>query len=122
MENNELKILIDELRLLTKETDWVEFKSSTIKPNEKLGDYISGLSNAACIHHQPFAYLVLGIDNNNHHLTGTNYSFKTLKKGNRVRILGIRRYLTHLYALSISVCSLRQCIHLETIQNTCCVW
>jgi ATP-dependent DNA helicase RecG len=48
MENNELKILIDELRLLTKETDWVEFKSSTIKPIKRLGDYISGLSNATC--------------------------------------------------------------------------
>lgn len=66
MDNNELIALIDELRALPKETEWVEFKASTIKPNEKLGDYISGLSNAACIKNQSFAYLVLGIDNTTH--------------------------------------------------------
>lgn len=113
MENNELKILIDELRLLTKETDWVEFKSSTIKPNEKLGDYISGLSNAACIHHQPFAYLVLGIDNNNHHLTGTTYSFKTLKKGNEDLEFWIRRYLTPSIRFEHFVCSYNPSVTLE---------
>lgn len=44
MDNQELIDLIDELRILPKETEWTEFKLSTIKPQERLGDYISGLS------------------------------------------------------------------------------
>lgn len=94
MDNNELIALIDELRALPKETEWVEFKASTIKPNEKLGDYISGLSNAACIKNQSFAYLVLGIDNNTHQVIGSQYSFATQKQGNEELEFWVRRFLT----------------------------
>jgi ATP-dependent DNA helicase RecG len=94
MDNNELISLIDELRTLPKETEWVEFKASTIKPNEKLGDYISGLSNAACIKNQSFAYLVLGIDNNTHQVIGSHYSFATQKQGNEELEFWVRRFLT----------------------------
>lgn len=94
MDNNELIALIDELRALPKETEWVEFKASTIKPNEKLGDYISGLSNAACIKNQSFAYLVLGIDNTTHQVIGSQYSFATQKQGNEELEFWVRRFLT----------------------------
>ena len=104
MENNELILLIDELRALPKETDWVEFKSSTIKPNEKLGEYISGLSNAACIHNKPFAYVILGIDNDNHNVIGTTYSFKTRKQGNDELEFWIRRYLNPSIPFTYFVC------------------
>lgn len=94
MDNNELIALIDELRALPKETEWVEFKASTIKPNEKLGDYISGLSNAACIKNQSFAYLVLGIDHTTHQVIGSQYSFATQKQGNEELEFWVRRFLT----------------------------
>ncbi|KOH46704.1 RNA-binding domain-containing protein [Sunxiuqinia dokdonensis] len=94
MTDTELKNLLNELRALPRETEWVEFKSSTIKPDEKLGDYISGLSNAACVNNQSFAWLVLGIDNNDHTVKGTNYKFKSRKHGNDDLEFWIRRYLT----------------------------
>jgi ATP-dependent DNA helicase RecG len=94
MTNAELKNLLNELRDLPRETEWVEFKSSTIKPDEKLGDYISGLSNAACVNNQSFAWLVLGIDNNDHTVIGTNYNFKARKHGNDDLEFWIRRFLT----------------------------
>lgn len=94
MTNDDLINLIDELRALPIETEWVEFKLSTIKPNEKLGEYISGLSNAACINNQSFAYLVLGIDNNDHSIKGTSYAFKTRKQGNDDLEFWIRRLLS----------------------------
>lgn len=94
MDNQELIKLIDDLRSLPQETEWVEFKSSTIKPNEKLGDYIAGLSNAACVNNQAFAYLILGVDNNDHSVKGTNYNFKSRKQGNDELEFWIRRFLS----------------------------
>jgi ATP-dependent DNA helicase RecG len=51
------------LRLYPKETDGWEFKTGNVTTSDKLGQYISGLSNAACIYaNQSFAYLVFGIN------------------------------------------------------------
>ena len=94
MDNQELIDLIDELHTLPKETEWVEFKLSTIKPQDRLGDYISGLSNAACVNNQAFGYLVLGVDDNDHSVKGTNYNFKNRKQGNEELEFWIRRYLS----------------------------
>ena len=49
MTNDELIQLIDRLRALPRELEWVEFKKGNATTNERLGKYISGLSNAACI-------------------------------------------------------------------------
>lgn len=104
MTNQELIQLIDELRALPRETEWVEFKTSTIKPNEKLGDYLSGLSNAACVNNQSWAYLILGIDDTSHRVIGTNYSFKTQKIGNEELEFWLRRYLTPSIRYDYFVC------------------
>jgi ATP-dependent DNA helicase RecG len=93
MELNDLKILIDELIALPKENEWVEFKSGDSTTNDRLGQYISAISNAACIHNQPFGYLVFGIHDGTHALVGTNYRFKTQKEGNEELELWIRRLL-----------------------------
>lgn len=94
MDNQELMSLIDELRALPKETEWVEFKLSTIKPQERLGEYISGLSNAACVNNQPFGFLFLGVDDKDHSVKGTSYNFKNRKQGNDEFEFWIRRYLS----------------------------
>jgi len=104
MTDQELIALIDELIALPKESEWVEFKTNTIKPNEKLGDYISGLSNAACVNNQSYAYLLLGIDDISHHVIGTNYSFKTRKQGNEELEFWVRRYLTPSIRFEYFVC------------------
>lgn len=94
MDNQDLINLIDDLRALPKETEWAEFKLSTIKPQERLGEYISGLSNAACVNNQAFGYLILGVDDNDHSVKGSNYNFKTRKQGNEELEFWIRRYLS----------------------------
>jgi ATP-dependent DNA helicase RecG len=113
MDSIELKSLIDELKTLPKETEWVEFKASTIKPNEKLGEYISGLSNAACIKNQSFAYLVLGIDNNTHQVIGSNYGFSHLKQGNVELEFWVRRYLSPSIRFQYFTCQYTQTLTLE---------
>ena len=94
MDNQELISLIDELRALPKETEWAEFKLSTIKPQERLGEYISGLSNAACVNNQAFGYLIFGVDDNDHSVKGTNYNFKNSKQGNEELEFWVRRLLS----------------------------
>lgn len=94
MDNQELISLINDLRALPKETEWAEFKLSTIKPQERLGEYISGLSNAACVNNQAFGYLIFGVDDNDHSVKGTIYNFKNRKQGNEELEFWIRRYLS----------------------------
>jgi len=93
MTNDELIELIDELRALPKETEWVEFKKGNVTKNERLGLYISGLSNAACIGNQPYAYLLFGIEDNTHNVFDSTYKFKSRKEGSQELELWIRRLL-----------------------------
>ncbi len=93
MNNDELVQLIDELRSLPKENEWVEFKSGTATTNDKLGQYISALSNAACINNQSFGYLIFGINDTTHQIEGTTFKFKKRKEGNEELELWVRRLL-----------------------------
>lgn len=93
MESQELINLVDELRALPGENEWVEFKSGNVTANDKIGQYISALSNAACIANQPYGYLVFGVDNDSQQVVGTNFRFKKRKEGNEELELWIRRFL-----------------------------
>ena len=46
MDDKKLKILLSELRSFPNETEWIEFK---INNTSEIGEYISALSNSACI-------------------------------------------------------------------------
>ena len=81
MTENELKNLIDELRALPSETEWVEFKESRFEQYET-GEYISALSNSACLHDKDKAYLVFGIKDKTHQVVGTSVKLKQKKIGN----------------------------------------
>lgn len=93
MTNQEIIQLVDELRALPQENEWVEFKSGTATTNDRLGQYISALSNAACIFNQSFGYLIFGIEDQTHQIVGTTYKFKNRKEGNEDLEILIRRYL-----------------------------
>jgi ATP-dependent DNA helicase RecG len=93
MTNTELIELIDELRALPKENEWVEFKKGTATTNDKIGQYISAISNAACINNQSFGYFIFGIDDNTHDVIGTNFKLKNKKEGNQELELYLRQYL-----------------------------
>lgn len=93
MDNEELIALIDELRALPKENEWVEFKKGTATTNDKIGQYISAISNASCLNNESFGYLVFGIDNDTHEVVGTNFKLKNKKEGNQELELYLRQYL-----------------------------
>lgn len=93
MDNSELIGLIDQLRALPKENECVEFKSGNSITNEKFGQYISAISNAACIHKQQFGFLIFGVNDISHLVEGTNFKFKNRKEGNEEFELWLRRLL-----------------------------
>jgi predicted HTH transcriptional regulator len=81
MQTEQLISLINELKENPSENEWIEFKHN-FHSCEEIGERISALSNAACIHKQPFGYLVFGIENETHIVVGTNFRAKIHKKGN----------------------------------------
>jgi ATP-dependent DNA helicase RecG len=81
MTEQELRGLLDELRSLPHETEWVEFKCNNRNPQE-IGEYLSALSNAAKLHYRQYAYLVFGLENETHKVVGTRFKPRQAKKGN----------------------------------------
>lgn len=81
MEVAELRKLIDRLVSLSKESETVEFKEN-FHSKEEIGERISALSNSACLLNQPYSYLVFGIENNSHKITGTTFRSKSQMVGN----------------------------------------
>ncbi|MGC9315765.1 MAG: helix-turn-helix domain-containing protein [bacterium] len=76
--------------LLSDEKEWVEFKVDNYNP-QGIGEYISALSNSACLHNQSKGYLVFGIEDKTCKIVGTKFEpAKTKGKGNEVLVLGAR--------------------------------
>lgn len=73
--------LLDELAKQPHECEWVEFKHNFHSPDE-IGESISALSNGACIHNQPFGYIIFGVEDKTHIIKGTTFKAKSYKKGN----------------------------------------
>ena len=83
--------LVQELRKLPKENEWVEFKVNVQKP-EEIGEYVSALANSAAMAGKAFAYLVWGISNHDHEVVGTNFRPFVEKVGNEE----LENWLAHL--------------------------
>jgi predicted HTH transcriptional regulator len=81
MKATQLSQIIEQLTMLPQETEWVEFKVNNKKPQE-IGEYLSALSNAAALHGQNSAYMVWGVENDNHQVVGTEFKPKQIKNGN----------------------------------------
>jgi predicted HTH transcriptional regulator len=65
--------LSDLLQILTKqpqESQWLEFKLNGID-HERIGQYISALSNGAMLANQIYGYLVWGVEDGTHIIKGT---------------------------------------------------
>lgn len=73
--------LVQELRKLPQETEWVEFKENKAISAE-IGEYISALSNAAALAGKVYGYLVWGVENKTHDVVGTTFSPRQEKVGN----------------------------------------
>jgi len=81
MAEKEFESLIEELISYGCENEWIEFKESNSE-SHLIGEYISALSNSACLHKMKQGYLVYGI-NNHCEIVGTDFEPKKEKgKGN----------------------------------------
>lgn len=80
MEN--LDKLVNELRKLPNETQWLEFKHNNYEPT-MIGQDISALANSAAMCEKSCAYMLWGIDDKTREIVGTDYNLQTLKKGNQ---------------------------------------
>jgi len=78
---NYLEGLVNELRKLPKETEWLEFKHNRRVP-EKIGEYISALANSAALNGKANGYMIWGIDNATHDIVGTSFVPSQTKEGN----------------------------------------
>lgn len=72
MNTAELTALLDRLRAEPRETEWLEFKANRYEP-QVLGEYLSALANSACLLARPRGYLVFGIEDGSHAVSGTTF-------------------------------------------------
>ena len=56
------------------EVEWFEYKENFDDPDQ-IGQYIAALSNAAVMAGEPFGFLIWGVNNDTHALTGTTYNY-----------------------------------------------
>lgn len=70
--------LVRELIKLPRETEWIEFKENRADPAE-IGEYISALSNAAAMVGKPAGYMLWGIEDTKHTVTGTTFKPEATK-------------------------------------------
>lgn len=73
--------LLNEVRQLPGETEWVEFKCNNANPVQ-IGENISGLANSAALNNKTNAYLVWGVADGSQDLVGTTFRPTQAKKGN----------------------------------------
>lgn len=74
----ELHKTIERLLKLPKECEWVEFKLN-YNSHIDIGEYISALSNGACLQNEQFGYLVFGVDDKTLQAIGTTFRPKMEK-------------------------------------------
>ena len=74
MERRELIQLLEELRSLPAETEWLEFKEAkTGYDYNKLGKYVSAISNESNLKGRPYGWLVFGVKDDDRRIVGTHY-------------------------------------------------
>ena len=89
-----LQQLLNKFRSLPSETEWIEFKVNNKEP-QLIGEYVSALSNSACLQDEDYGYLIFGIEDKSHDIIGTDFSPKSAKgKGNEGLEPWLARLLT----------------------------
>ena len=85
--------LVKQLALLPNETQWVEFKENNSDP-QMIGEDISALANAAAYCERDYAYLIWGVNDATHDITGTDFEPESKKKGNQPLEIWLRTQLS----------------------------
>lgn len=87
-------LLKEQISSIKKENRYLEFKSN-YQDAQKLGKYISALSNGACLDRQDFAYLYFGINDETLDAEGTIFDpLRTKAIGNQDLELYLRQYIS----------------------------
>jgi ATP-dependent DNA helicase RecG len=87
-------LLKEQISSIKKENRYLEFKSN-YQDAQKLGKYISALSNGACLDRQDFAYLYFGINDKTLDTEGTTFDpLRTKAIGNQDLELYLRQYIS----------------------------
>lgn len=88
------ELLKKQIAEIGKEVRYLEFKSN-YQDAEKLGRYISALSNGACLDNEELAYLYFGVEDETLTLIGTKFDASHIKaKGNQNLEIFLRQYIT----------------------------
>jgi len=77
-----LRSLVREFAALPGETEWLEFKCNFADP-KAIGEYLSALSNSAALNGKHFGYIIWGIEDTGHAISGTKFKPRQAKKGNQ---------------------------------------
>lgn len=78
--NEYLLSLLQELRKLPQENEWLEFKHNNADP-EETGEYLSALANSAALLGKVHSYLGWGVNNTTHEIIGTTFDPAKTKIG-----------------------------------------
>jgi predicted HTH transcriptional regulator len=81
MDIEETETILWQLLALPHETEWVKFKENKADP-EEIGEYVSALANGASLHDRPTGYLVWGVADRSHEITGTTFQPRVARVGN----------------------------------------
>jgi ATP-dependent DNA helicase RecG len=85
----------------SRETPWLEFKCNYAHP-ERIGEYISALSNAAALHDRDEGYIVWGIDDATRKPVGTTFDPNTAKiGGGQPLLMHLAQYLVPAVQLDV---------------------
>ena len=72
MTSPQLQTKLDELLHHGNETEWLEFKCNNTNPQE-IGEYLSAISNGAALAGKRTGYMVWGIEDGSHAISGTTF-------------------------------------------------
>ena len=89
-----IQLLKKQILEIGKEVRFLEFKSN-YQDSDRLGKYISALSNGACLDNKETGYLYFGVEDETLELKGTSFDVSRLKaKGNQNLEIFLRQYIT----------------------------
>lgn len=89
-----IELLQKQINLYKKENRHLEFKSNHLEP-ERLGRYISALSNGACLDNKDNGYLYFGVEDETLELKGTTFDASRAKaKGHQDLEIYLRQYVS----------------------------
>lgn len=100
-DKHNIELLQKQISLYKKENRYLEFKFNYLEP-ERLGRYISALSNGACLDNKDNGYLYFGVEDETLDLKGTTFDASRVKaKGHQDLEIYLRQYVSPKIAFKI---------------------